>query len=494
MRDANLFKTIPMSELPALSGGDPSCPLMEHQKRCIAAALERGILYLRGGTGIGKTRIALEVIQAEKAAGNIRRTLIFTPSEMLSSQWGDQARKFTPSLNVVEVHGISRAERQACLMEKADVYLLHYPGVVSIFYRYPRIRGGPRENLIRSLFEESWTHFDALVFDECHCLGNPRTYAWLVAVNLIRYARIKLAMTGTPFGKNPILLWSQMYLLDWGATLGKRLREYRLRFFVPIRNRFSPVPLWEFKKRKTGELRTILDPMVIDYEPDECLDLPERTFIRIPIGMTDSMRNFYREVCERIQTEAIMGEDGIQANFVLRRQITAGFVRVRRGDSFCDHDLKDNPKLSGLMDLLDEIPRDKKIIVFHDFIHSGEIIEKELKRKGFSYLSLRGETPDKPGQVKRFSEDDIQILVANAATGGVGLNLQSANYIVYYESPVSVIVRAQSEGRIYRMGQNLKTFFYDLYITDSVDEQILDSVKEGKDLMQELFRHPEKMK
>jgi non-specific serine/threonine protein kinase len=492
MRNASLFKTLPLDQLPEVEDTDPSRPLMDHQKRCIAAAIERGTLYLRGGTGIGKTRIALEVIRREKEAGRLRRALVFTPSEMLSSQWGDQARLFTPSLTVVEVHGL-RAERQACLMQKADVYLLHYPGVLSIFYRHPRIKGGTRANLITSLFDENWTHFDAIIFDECHCLGNPRTYAWLVAFHLIRYARLKIAMTGTPFGKNPILLWAQLYLLDYGRTLGKRLKEYRERFFVPIRNRFSPIPLWEFRKRKTGELRTLLDPTVIDYEPDECLDLPERTFIRVPIQFTDSVRNFYREVCARIQTEARLGEGEIQANFTLRRQITAGFVRVRKGDSFRDQDMKNPPKLMGLMDLLEEIPPDKKTIVFHEYVHSGELIERELTRRKISHLSLRGETHYKPEQVRRFTEEDIRILVANAATGGVGLNLQAANYIIYYESPVSVIVRAQSEGRIYRMGQNLKTFFYDLYIADSVDEQILDSVKEGKDLMKELFQHPERM-
>ncbi len=83
-------------------------------------------------------------------------------------------------------------------------------------------------------------------------------------------------------------------------------------------------------------------------------------------------------------------------------------------------------------------------------------------------------------------EPDCRILVANSVSGGTGLNLQIANYVIFYESPVSPIHRLQAEWRCYRAGQTKAVFIYDLVVAESVDEKILEFIKEGKNLLSTL--------
>ena len=96
--------------------------------------------------------------------------------------------------------------------------------------------------------------------------------------------------------------------------------------------------------------------------------------------------------------------------------------------------------------------------------------------------------------LEQFNNDDsVKVLVANHKTGGTGLNLQVAPYMVFYESPPSSIARSQAERRSWRMGQKNSVFIYDLVMKGTVDERILFYNKQGKDLLKALMDGSEKL-
>lgn len=76
----------------------------------------------------------------------------------------------------------------------------------------------------------------------------------------------------------------------------------------------------------------------------------------------------------------------------------------------------------------------------------------------------------------------------NHKAGAFGLNLQNAAYILFYESPISSIIRRQVEMRIRRRYSEWSTISqYDLLAKDTMDEHILDWHKAGKDLFQAIL-------
>src|SRR5207237_5832226 len=110
-------------------------------------------------------------------------------------------------------------------------------------------------------------------------------------------------------------------------------------------------------------------------------------------------------------------------------------------------------KYEWLEDFLVDIESDAQIVIFHDFTHSGERICSLLDELKMKYVWIYGGTgvKNQPALLHKFQEKKVQVLVINAATGDVGVDLQIVDYQIFFESPVPVITRQQVEARA--MGQ-----------------------------------------
>jgi hypothetical protein len=125
-------------------------------------------------------------------------------------------------------------------------------------------------------------------------------------------------------------------------------------------------------------------------------------------------------------------------------------------------------------------------LIVHEFIWSGEQIEKELERLCIPSVSLRGSTKD-PAKVRREFQNGGR-LIMNHKAGAFGLNLQNAAYMLFYESPVSSIIRRQVEMRIRRRYSEWDTISqYDLLAMNTMDELILSWHKKGGDLFRAIL-------
>jgi SNF2 family DNA or RNA helicase len=109
-----------------------------------------------------------------------------------------------------------------------------------------------------------------------------------------------------------------------------------------------------------------------------------------------------------------------------------------------------------------------------------------VAQAGIKYTWLYGETKDKDGALQAFRTGDAQVLIANTASGGVGIDLQMADYQCFVETPVSPIVRAQAEARALGPGRAGRALFMDDLVCAPIEERILGFLREGRDLLQEI--------
>ncbi|TFH58344.1 MAG: DEAD/DEAH box helicase [Gemmatimonadales bacterium] len=164
------------------------------------------------------------------------------------------------------------------------------------------------------------------------------------------------------------------------------------------------------------------------------------------------------------------------------RQLTAGFIPIREGGTRRNIYFDKNPKLEALLDLLEEIPGGEKVIVFNEFVSSGDRISEEFTKLKVPFVRLFSGTADKVGTVDKFKKDKkIRVLLGSRSLC-YGLNLQLAHHMIVFESPDSTILRDQLEHRIVRMGQTEHSFIWDLLVENSVDGKILQSLRDGRDL------------
>jgi SNF2 family DNA or RNA helicase len=110
------------------------------------------------------------------------------------------------------------------------------------------------------------------------------------------------------------------------------------------------------------------------------------------------------------------------------------------------------------------------------------MIARELKKLGIKHLRIYGATDDAEAVLEQFDKDKtVQVLILNNAAGGFGLNLQIAQYGMFYEVPTSMIMGKQTVKRFHRQFSQHKTVFrYDFVCRGTYDQQILDNHAAGR--------------
>jgi SNF2 family DNA or RNA helicase len=287
-------------------------------------------------------------------------------------------------------------------------------------------------------------------------------------------------MTGTPFGAKIEDLQAQMFIVDRGHTLGETLAIFRAAFFNEVDGAWSTE--YKFDKKKERLLHRYLANASITYEADAA-DLPKLIPVPVYINLTRDASNLYDEAKEKLI--AAHGNYDEQKNVFMRmRQLSSGFIGYKDDETGkkAAFEFSPNPKLDALLSKIQEVPHGKKIIVFHDFIYTGNMIARELSKLKIKWLRINGATDDPEGTLAKFDSDkSVQVLLLNNAAGGFGLNLQIAQYGMFYEVPLSLIMGKQTVKRFHRQFSKHKTVFrYDFIARGTHDQQILDNHADGK--------------
>ena len=124
---------------------------------------------------------------------------------------------------------------------------------------------------------------------------------------------------------------------------------------------------------------------------------------------------------------------------------------------------------------------DGKFIIWANYVQNIKTIIHKLKEVygANSVVSIFGEvsTEDRQEAVRKFQNDDsCRFFVGNPTTGGYGLTLTAASYVVYFSNSYNLEVREQSEDRAHRIGQKKNVTYIDLIAERTIDEFIISAL------------------
>ena len=141
-----------------------------------------------------------------------------------------------------------------------------------------------------------------------------------------------------------------------------------------------------------------------------------------------------------------------------------------------------NAKLEWLLQALPEFG-DSQILVFAVFVEELKLLENVLSKE-LTTAAIYGSTKkaDRETIVEDFKAGKIQCLVCNPTVAGYGLNLQNADYQVWYSRSYMTEARIQSEGRTHRIGTKRSPVYIDLVYDCAFERNVLASNKEGRDM------------
>lgn len=473
-------------------------PLLKHQKVCILLGIMYRAFPFWLDMGTGKTRIALELIVYWYKEHELDVALVLAPSESALIGWEKQIKQWSVKLPFVTLLNSPSQDKRDALDEiERGIILATYPGLARALSQLAVVKGKrkrkkrklePNKKLIAKIA----SRIDCIVADESTKLGNHDSLIYRIVKQMRKSISIFYELAGRPFGRDPILLWSQLYLIDKGATLGDTLGLFRAAFYTEKINFWGGYE-YTFKKALKQELRRIVQHRSISYRWNECIDLPPLVPVIEPVKLPDEATSYYEQFVKQIKrTRASLIER--QNAFIRMRQVSSGYVGFTDDETGerAEISFADNPKLDRLIELIEQVPRGCKWVIFYEFTHSGRLIDKMLTDSGVPHVWLWGGTKDARKLQDSFDDDEsIEGMLVNHKLGAYALNLQRANYLFFFESPVPVIDREQAERRVRRQGQTRTVFQFDLTCEGTVDTRILAFHREGADLMKAIMKSPE---
>jgi SNF2 family DNA or RNA helicase len=354
-----------------------------------------------------------------------------------------------------------------------------------------RSGGKMRVKWNESLMTKFVAQFDGLVCDESIKIMNRESLFSRTCYQMRKRMEYCFELNATPFGRDPAAIWGQLFLLDLGATLGETLGLFRAAFYKGKEDYWGRTE-WTFDKRKDEMLHDFLAARTISYEADEA-DLPKvvAEVLRVPMAK-DAV-----EYAEQAKAHIVASKGNyIESKnaFMRMRQISSGWLGYKDDETGerAAATFSPNHKLDFLIDYVAGLNPKYKWIVFHEFNFSGAMIRKALNAEKINHAWIYGKTKDQDAELHKFVSTSAAqcpgLLLSNSA-GAYGLNLQIAKYGIYFEAPVSPIIRYQTRKRFERQQSPHKTVFrIDLVVPNTYDESILRFHEEGKDLFDAIVR------
>lgn len=405
--------------------------------------------------GLGKTLQAIALL-AKIHEKKRRRSLVIMPKSLIYN-WENEIARFTPQLKIGVYYGINRDFKS---LEDVQVILTTY---------------GTVRNDIENLMKHK---FEIIVLDESQNIKNINSQTTKAV--LLLNAKKRIALSGTPIENNLLELYSLFRFLN--PSMFGTVQMFTNNYIVPIQKYSDTSTIKELRKK--------IYPFLLRRVKKEVLkDLPDKIEKLIYVDMNDEHRKYYEERRKYFysmleKNNMVNGEVDkffvLQAINELRHIVSSPEIDNRKIISSKKEVLMEN--------IIEAIENGHKVLVFVNYLSSVERICESLKENKIKFLKMTGQTKDRQSLVDKFQNDSrYKAFVMTLKTGGVGLNLVSADTIFIYDPWWNKTVENQAIDRAYRLGQDKTVFAYKIIMKNTIEEKILKLQEMKNKLLDDLI-------
>ncbi|MBX3516056.1 MAG: DEAD/DEAH box helicase [Rhodospirillales bacterium] len=407
--------------------------------------------------GLGKTKIAIDALLGWLGAKEIDTALVFAKKSLVDN-WRREFEQHTylkPSV-------ITENSRQNyyVLTAPVRVVLTHYEAAKK------------EEKRLAAWLK---TRRVAAVLDEAVKIKNPEADLTQTFFRLSRLFVRRVIMTGTPAANRPYDVWSLVYFLDQGATLGEDFRTFKRETDIPRDVTVTGAVFAAYRRRLAEVQEKLASLSMRETKDGGRVVLPDKEFVRISCRWEVGQFELYRRVREDLRATIMRDGQLLEEDqdVILKRLLR--LVQITSNPVLLDESYSEEPgKFADLYDLLSDILRSgEKAIVFTQFNENASWLAKKLRPFGALLLSGKMPMPRRTEAVRWFTENvEDRVLVATTGAAKEGLTLTVANHVVFFDRGYSLDEYLQSQDRIHRVSQTRKCFVYNLIMRNSVDEWI----------------------
>lgn len=428
--------------------------LFPYQKDGILFAARAGRCLIADDMGLGKTVQALGTTELFKKEFGIQKVLIICPTS-LKYQWKSEIEKLTgSSVSVIEGNSLQRQKQY----DGDSFYKI-------VSYNVAGIDSGSIKKL----------EPDFVILDEAQRIKNLKTkLAQQIKKIESPYA---IVLTGTPIENKLEELYSIVQFIDPFklGPLYKFLEDHQ------IQDETGKVTGY----KQLNQIMAVLSEIVIRRTKKEVLaQLPSRSDKNLFVPLTPEQKDIhssYADIVARLVNKwkrfGFLDEKDRQ-----RLLLALNSMRMVSDSTYIlDQETRFDTKIAEVMYIIEDIftGSEDKIVVFSQWERMTRLVRPELESRKIGYAYLTGSVLSKNRKtvLDEFHDNPECRVFLSTDAGGIGLNLQSASFVINLDIPWNPAVLEQRIGRIYRHGQKKNVNIINLISAESIEQRMLDVLK-----------------
>jgi ATP-dependent helicase STH1/SNF2 len=335
-----------------------------------------------------------------------------------------------------------------------------------------------------------------MIIDEGHRMKNSNSK---LSATIQQYytTRFRLILTGTPLQNNLSELWAMLNFVL--PNIFKSVKTFDEWFNTPFANTGGQDKMELTEEEQIlviRRLHKVLRPFLLRrLKKDVEKDLPDKTEKVIKCKFSALQSKLYKQMVTHNKIVVSDGKGGKSNSRGLSNMI----MQLRK---LCNHpfvfdEVENvmNPmsisndllwRTAGKFELLDRIlPKYQatghRVLMFFQMTAIMDIMEDYLRYRKFEYLRLDGTTKsdERSDLLRDFNAPDSKyfMFLLSTRAGGLGLNLQTADTVIIYDSDWNPHQDLQAQDRAHRIGQKNEVRILRLISSNSVEEKILERAR-----------------
>lgn len=437
--------------------------------------------------GLGKTIQTISLLAYLYEKKDIHGPfLIIVPLSTLTN-WSSEFAKWAPTLRTISYKGSpnERKSKQAYIKSgEFDVVVTTFEYVI-------------KEKAVLS--KVKWVH---MIIDEGHRMKNAQSKLSLT-LNNFYHSDYRLILTGTPLQNNLPELWA---LLNFALPkIFNSVKSFDEWFNTPFSSAGGQEKI-ELSEEEMllviRRLHKVLRPFLLRrLKKDVEKELPDKVEKVIKCKMSALQQIMYQQMLTH--RRLFVGDRGNKKMVGLR-----GFNnQIMQLKKICNHPFvfeavedQINPtretnaniwRVAGKFELLERVlPKLKatghRCLIFFQMTQIMDIMEDFLRYINIKYLRLDGHTKsdERSMLLKEFNDPNSEYFcfILSTRAGGLGLNLQTADTVIIFDTDWNPHQDLQAQDRAHRIGQKNEVRILRLITENSVEEVILERAHKKLDI------------
>ena len=526
----------------------PKTAFLEHQAEDFLLARDWKVCAITSEMGTGKSKQIIDNAAWLFLRGNITSLLIIAPNGPHRAWCEDQIPEHMPEYIPVRVAYWAASPNKVEKKALDTTEKIVFSGLDILSMNIQAIATKRGFEFAQKFLRNSGACM--MVVDESSGIKNPSAICTKNILKLVPLTKYRRILNGTPVSNGgPNDLWAQYGFLDFNIIGHSSFITFKARYtqlidvaLVLAMGKFSPsheirqaqqiqriihkTPRAAFAQfelkdengrpqyQRLEELRSKVVPYTIRRTKAECLDLPEKLYVKRYVELSTKQRRIYDQLKKGILVECdghVMSAPMAVTKLIRLQQVTGGFFvpdLMSVNDSwsepglFHDDDFTPvtgyscidrlpqpideiNPRIECLMDLLEETSG--KVIIWARFRAEIAQIVKRIKDVygEESVVEYHGgvDNTERQNSVKAFQTNStVKYFVGHVQAGRFFLTLTAAQTVVYFSNNFSLLDRNQSEDRAHRIGQRNPVTYVDLVALYTLDVKIIGMLRGMQDV------------